>query len=162
MSLLLLPDNAPVPRLARPFPVERLLRDTLDEAIHSYDVPLILEHLGVLDRYDEGCCQRIWKEVRSRSTKHPTYNEQFVAEQLARVGTDRPVGLRARERWIAGRLSRFTDAVDAAYRRRTLVTLSPTHRAFLRALYVSCVMRANVLPAESIAATTTPSRQSGP
>lgn len=149
-------------RLSRELhPVERLLRDGLGSSLYRQDIPLLLDHLGALDRWDEGSCRRIEREVASRWVLHPAFNERFVADQLARVGGNGVVGTRVRGRWISDRLDRLTADARVVYHRYEH-TLSSTHLAFLRALYVSCVMHANVGPVHGALSQTRSSRQSGP
>ncbi len=148
-------------RHREPYPVERLLRDGMGSSLYRQDIPLLLDHLGALGRWNEGDCRRIENEMASRWVLHPAFNERFVSDQLARVGGNGVVGTLVRGRWIADRLDRFTVDVHVVYRRYEH-TLSSTHLAFLRALYVSCVMHANVGPVHDALSQTRSSRQSGP
>jgi len=148
-------------RRHEPHPVERMLRDGLGSSLYRQDIPLLLDHLGNLGRWDESDCRRIGLEVASRWVVHPAFNERFVADQIARVGGNGLVGTRVRGLWIADRLERFTADMEALYLRLGN-TLSSTHRAFLRSLYVSCVMHANVGPVHGVLSQTRSSRQPGP
>ena len=148
-------------RRREPHPVERLLREGLGSSLYRQDIPLLLDHLGSLARWDEGDCRRIEREMASRWVLYPAFNERFVSDQLARVGGNGVVGTRVRGLWIADRLDRFTADAHAVYRRYEH-TLSSTHLAFLRALYVSCVMHANVGPVHDALSQTRSSRQPGP
>ena len=154
-------NSVPSRRNRNPPPVELLLRDGLCGAVSRSDVPLFLDRLGDLDRWDDGACREIREDVKSRSMAHPTFNERFVTDQLDRIGSGRPVGLRVRNRWVADRLNGFTAHVEATYRARGMI-LTSTRRAYLRALYVSCLMRANPGPTDDAIDAPSFTRRSGP
>jgi len=121
------------------YPVELLLLRGLNGSVYRHDLPVLFDHLGDLDRWDEDGCQRIAEEMRARWSTHPNFNDRFVEDKMRRVGGDGPIGRVARTRWIASRLDRFTADVKAAYFRLDL-HVTPTHLAYLRALFVSCVL----------------------
>lgn len=150
-----------VRRHYEPRPVERLLRDGLYGAVSRPDVPLLLDRLGDLDRWDGDACREIRNDVAARSMMHPSFNERFVTDQLDRVGSGSAAGLRVRERWLGARLARFTEHVDATYRTRGW-PLSSTLRSYLRALFVACLMRAKPVSAEDAPAPPSLTRRSGP
>lgn len=161
LSLVAPATDAAVLRRREPRPVERLLRDGLCGAVSRPDVPLLLDRLGDLDRWDDEACRRIRQDVAARSMAHPSFNERFVTDQLDRVGSGSAAGLRVRSRWVAGRLDRFTAHVEATYRSRGMA-LTSTRRAYYRALYVSCLMRANPGSTDAALATQGFARQSRP
>lgn len=151
-SAVPVPDLFPTRRQNRQlYPVELLLLRGLNDSVYRNDLPVVFDHLarlGDLDRWDEDGCRRIEEETWSRWSTHPNFNERFVREKLRRVGGDGPVGQVARTRWISARLDRFTVDAKAAYRRQDLC-VTPTHLAYLRALYVSCVLHLRDGPVDS-------------
>ncbi len=155
------PNDALLLPCREPYPIERLLRDGLCGAVSRPDVPLLLERLGDLGRWNDEACREIRRDVAARSMAHPSYNERFVTDQLDRVGSGSAAGLRVRSRWVAGRLDRFTAHVEATYRSRGMA-LTSTRRAYYRALYVSCLMRANPGSTDAALATQGFARQSRP
>lgn len=155
------PNDVPFRRSREASPVERLLRDGLCGAVSRPDVPLVLERLGDLGRWNDEACREIRQDVAARSMAHPSFNERFVTEQLERVGSGSAAGLRVRSRWVADRLLRFTDLIETSYRARGM-TLSSTRRAYYRALYVACLMCANPGPTENALGAQIFTRRSGP
>lgn len=155
------PDLAQPRRRREPCPVERLLRDGLEDAVPRPDVPLLLDHLGDLDRWDQKACRGVWKDVEKRSSAHPSVNERFVTNQIELVGSGSAAGLRVRDRWLASRAARFIEHVAETYRCRGW-DFSSTRRAYYRALFVACLMRANPGPTDDALSTQSLTRRSGP
>lgn len=134
------PDHSsPRRRNRQPYPVELLLLQGLNGSVFRHDLPVLFDHLGDLERWDADGCRRIEEEMRARWSTHPNFNERFVEWKVRRMGGDGPIGQVARVRWVAARLDRFTSDIVGTYRRQNL-HVTPTHLAYLRALFVSCVM----------------------
>lgn len=128
-------------------PVGEMLASLRDERHFSFlDAELLLEHLCLErspDFWNENATAQIRNNAGQRRDCSDHRNRAYVSEQVALLApSEFPLRQRLAERWLVGPLARFERAVRSTYADRR-VTLQESRLAYLRSVFVLCLMSAN-------------------